>query len=62
MLYGGSPRAHFLSEILMHKLTENFIGSALRESSIWNFANKPLYDLCGEHPDHVKDEVIIAKF
>jgi hypothetical protein len=28
---------------------------------VWDFANKVLYDLCKQNPDHNRDDVIIAK-
>jgi len=30
-------------------------------SKVWDLGNQVLYDLCRNHPDHSRDDVIIAK-
>ena len=34
---------------------------AVREPSIWDLGNDVLYELCGQHPTHQRDEEIVAK-
>jgi hypothetical protein len=41
-------------------LTPESIKEAL-SINVWDFANRVLYDLCKQNPDHKRDDVIIAK-
>ena len=42
-------------------IPKNSIFDALKNSS-WDLGNEVLYRLCETHPDHKKEDVIIAKF
>jgi hypothetical protein len=44
----------------MPALTHELVTKAV-EDHTWDFANSVLYRLCKEHPDHTREEVIIAK-
>src|SRR5260370_9548026 len=43
------------------KLTSEFIGRALLEKA-WDVGNQVLYDMCTANREHIRDDVIIAKF
>lgn len=45
----------------MSKLTKAFVEEALSAQKVWDIGNETLYRLCADHPDHIADDVIIAK-
>jgi hypothetical protein len=47
---------------LQPALELDFLETALLHYEPWRLGNDVLYSLCSERPDHVRDDVIIAKF
>ncbi|HVS20404.1 MAG TPA: hypothetical protein VHD88_01085 [Pyrinomonadaceae bacterium] len=45
---------------MKYQLTPDLIQRAFRQTA-WDFGNNILYELCAKYPDHLQDDVIIAK-
>jgi len=45
----------------MQKLDKAFIDKAFYHQAVSDLYNDVLYKLCKDHPDHIKDDVIVAK-
>lgn len=44
----------------MRQITKKDIAS-MRRRRVWDLGNRVLYDLCQSHPEHTRDDEIVAK-